>query len=90
MIEMLQIVIVGNKCDLSQDERQLTIKDGQECANNMSKHVGYNIPFFETSAKTSMNVDECFFQIVRLIRKQRDDTNVFDENKTTNKCCNIL
>jgi GTPase KRas protein len=29
----------------------------------------WNCPFFETSAKTGINVEECFFQLVREIRK---------------------
>jgi GTPase SAR1 family protein len=29
----------------------------------------FDVPFFETSAKTRVNVDEVFFELVRLVKK---------------------
>ena len=46
------MILVGNKCDL--DKREITYDEGQELAN------GFEIDFFETSAKTGQNVEELF------------------------------
>jgi len=62
------MVIVGNKCDLD-DQREVTKEEGDELA----KTIG--CPFFETSAKTRVNVEECFMECVREIRKRRDEAN---------------
>jgi GTPase KRas protein len=63
--QKLPIVMVGNKCDLEVD-RQVSTLEGQQLA----KHWG--IPFIETSAKTRLNLDESFFNLVRLIRSGRN------------------
>lgn len=55
------MVLVGNKSDLP-DQREVDIKEGQYLAES------WGIPFFETSAKTNVNVTECFYQCVREIR----------------------
>uniref|UniRef100_A0A6B2LJG6 small monomeric GTPase n=1 Tax=Arcella intermedia TaxID=1963864 RepID=A0A6B2LJG6_9EUKA len=61
------MVIVGNKCDLD-DQREVTKEEGEELA----KTIG--CPFFETSAKTRINVEECFVECVREIRKRREES----------------
>jgi GTPase KRas protein len=60
--ESVPSVLVGNKCDL-ENERQVTTQEGEDLAKS------WNCPFFETSAKTRVNVEESFFQLVREIRK---------------------
>jgi Ras-related protein Rab-8A len=49
----VQRILVGNKCDLV-DERQVTTEQGREVAST------YGIKFFETSAKSGLNVATCF------------------------------
>eukprot|EP00301_Raphidiophrys_heterophryoidea_P013653 c21123_g1_i1.p1 GENE.c21123_g1_i1~~c21123_g1_i1.p1 ORF type:complete len:236 (-),score=60.07 c21123_g1_i1:300-926(-) len=56
-------VLIGNKCDLI-DQRVISTEQGQRLANE------YKIPFFETSAKTSENVEEAFTSVARDIMKQ--------------------
>ena len=56
------MVLVGNKCDL-ESERQVTTGEGQDLAKS------FGCPFFESSAKTRINVEESFFALVREIRK---------------------
>jgi len=56
------VVIVGNKCDL-EEERVVQKNEGEEVAK------GFQCPFFETSAKSNINVETSFFQLVREIRK---------------------
>ena len=56
------MVLVANKSDL-ENERQVTTGEGQDLAKSFS------VPFMETSAKTRVNVEESFFELVREIRK---------------------
>jgi len=60
--DKVPLVICGNKSDL-ENERQVTTGEGQDLAKS------YGCPFMETSAKTRVNVEESFFELVREIRK---------------------
>ena len=51
------IIIVGNKCDVEDGERQVTIEEGKNYAENKGYH------FYETSAKTGQNIQEAFNDI---------------------------
>lgn len=53
------IVLVANKIDLA-NEREVSRKEGEELAKQ------YEMPFFETSAKNKINVDEIFYQAVKI------------------------
>ncbi|KAG0347529.1 DNA-binding transcription factor rap1, partial [Podila minutissima] len=57
------IVLVGNKCDLEEDRAVL-----RERGDQLSSRLG--MPFFETSARQRINVDEVFYALVRLINRQ--------------------
>jgi len=61
--DKVPMILVGNKCDL-EHERQVTTQDGQELAKS------FGCPFLETSAKSRVNVEESFYQLVREIRKE--------------------
>ncbi len=56
------IVLVGNKCDLV-DEVEVTKDEGEELSKK------WNCPFFESSAKNHINVDEAFRELVREVRR---------------------
>ncbi|RKF66842.1 Ras-like protein [Golovinomyces cichoracearum] len=56
------IIVVGNKCDLESD-RQVSEADGEALARSFS------CKFIETSAKSRINVDNAFYDIVREIRR---------------------
>jgi len=61
--DRVPMVLVGNKCDL-EAERQVTTGEGTDLARS------FNAPFFESSAKTRVNVEESFYELVREIRKE--------------------
>jgi len=62
--DSIPIVVVGNKIDLEK-ERQVTKEQGEIFAKSRS------IPLFETSAKDASNVETCFYELVREIRRIR-------------------
>lgn len=51
----IKMVLVGNKIDL---DREISTEEGRKLAEF------YKIPFYETSAKTSAGVSECFIQLI--------------------------
>ncbi|OAA58108.1 Ras small monomeric GTPase [Niveomyces insectorum RCEF 264] len=56
------MVVVGNKCDL-ESEREVTRQEGEALARS------FGCKFIETSAKSRINVDKAFYDIVREIRR---------------------
>lgn len=52
------MVLCGNKCDL-ESERQVTKAEGENLAKS------WRIPFFETSAKNRINVEEAIQELCR-------------------------
>ena|SRR3990167_953095 len=56
------MILVGNKCDLEK-HRRVTTAEGQDLAKT------FGCPFFETSAKDRINVEEVFYGAVREIKK---------------------
>eukprot|EP01027_Heterolobosea_sp_BB2_P022403 GEZU01032981.1.p1 GENE.GEZU01032981.1~~GEZU01032981.1.p1 ORF type:complete len:161 (-),score=60.74 GEZU01032981.1:251-733(-) len=61
-VDNYPIVVVGNKCDLN-DQRVVTKTNGKELCTKC------DWPFFETSAKERINVEESFYELVRDIRR---------------------
>lgn len=55
------VMLIGNKCDL-EDKREVSEYEGY----NLSEKFGFK--FKETSAKNRINVEESFYDLVRLIR----------------------
>ena len=51
------IIIVGNKCDIEDSQRQISIEEGK----NYAESKGYH--FYETSAKSGQNINEAFNDI---------------------------
>lgn len=55
-------VVLGNKMDRESERRVLPARANQWCHTPL----GHEIPHFETSAKTSLNVDEAFLTAARM------------------------
>jgi small GTP-binding protein len=54
------MVLLGNKIDLA-DQREVTESEAQQLARE------WGCPYFETSAKSRINIEEAIFELVRLI-----------------------
>ena len=76
--DKLPIILVGNKCDLSDDKRQVSLKEGQDKANE------FNIPFYETSCKEGINIKEVFEKLIDDII-EKGNKNLMGEFKILNK-----
>lgn len=80
--DKVPMVVVGNKCDLA-DERQVSTSEGQELAKT------FGCPFKEASAKTRVNVEDSFFELVREIRRSMTGKNDTKKQKKK-KGCSLL
>ena len=85
--ELLPVVLVGNKCDLPEEERKVTSIEGEEKADQ------FKIPFFETSCKDGINIKEAFDKIVEEITTKSNWSpngefkTLKKGNKNGKKCC---
>lgn len=77
------MLIVGNKADL-EHQRLVTTAEAQ----NLSRQL--KVPYIECSAKLRMNVDQAFYELVRIVRKfqlsEIPPLKPGDENRKR-KCC---
>ena len=82
----LPIILVGNKCDLSDEERQVSLKEGEDKANE------FQIPFFETSCKNGININEAVEKLVEDILEKGNgnidkEVKILNKDKEKKKCC---
>ncbi|EPB83472.1 Ras family, other [Mucor circinelloides 1006PhL] len=64
-LDNVPMMLVGNKCD-KVTEREVTREEGSAMAKQLA------CDFIETSAKTCVNVERSFYQVVKAIRAQRE------------------
>ncbi|CAH2058905.1 unnamed protein product [Thlaspi arvense] len=69
-------ILVGNKADMDESKRAVPKSKGQALADE------YGIKFFETSAKTNLNVEEVFFSVAKDIKQRLADTDARAEPQT--------
>jgi GTPase KRas protein len=62
-MDSVPMVLVGNKCDLEK-ERQVSLDEAAQ------KAAEWGCPFMEVSAKEKVKNEDCFFEVVREIRKK--------------------
>ncbi|RLN97069.1 hypothetical protein BBJ28_00013633 [Nothophytophthora sp. Chile5] len=63
----LHATLVGNKCDLSEDARAVTTDEARQFA------AAHHMAYIETSAKTGLNVQEAFHDLIEAIYRARVD-----------------
>lgn len=81
MFGQAPVMLVGNKCDRV-TEREVSTQEGQALA----KELGCD--FVEASAKNCVNVEKAFFDVVRQLRRQRNQgggrpTDMRDQRRRT-------
>jgi GTPase KRas len=81
--DRVPMVLVGNKCDLERD-RVISSTEGRDLAKS------FNCPFYETSAKARINVEETFFQAVREIRKLHASRNIHAPQRKKKSRCSLV
>ena len=69
----ISVILVGNKCDL-ENERKVSIELGQSKAKNL------NCPFFETSARSEVNIKEIFNAMLDNIYEKNGNELIEAEN----------
>ena len=84
------IYLAGNKIDVGEEERVVKTEEGQKIADEL------NLPFYETSAKNGVNVNEIFEDILEKIdevyskievSKTEKKNKLYTGEKKTKKCC---
>ncbi|KAJ5079406.1 ras-like protein [Anaeramoeba ignava] len=86
--QAVPVITVANKADLA-DERLVSQEEGETLTKK------YSSSYYETSAKTGMNVNACFEEIIKqtkLFRKEKSvkpqEPSIYDEK--SKGCCLIL
>lgn len=72
-------VLVGNKCDL-EDQRKVRRQEGEELA------AKWGVEFREASAKTKVNNEECFFELVRQVRLKQARVSAAGKKPKKRRC----
>eukprot|EP01095_Lingulamoeba_sp_RSL-Kostka_P008833 TRINITY_DN2_c1_g1_i1.p1 TRINITY_DN2_c1_g1~~TRINITY_DN2_c1_g1_i1.p1 ORF type:complete len:184 (+),score=46.70 TRINITY_DN2_c1_g1_i1:89-640(+) len=75
-VDKYPIVIVGNKCDI-EEEREVTTAEGIELAETLG------CLFYEISAKTRVNVEYPFYDLIKEIRISQSKELNSDKKKET-------
>uniref|UniRef100_A0A158PBY3 small monomeric GTPase n=1 Tax=Angiostrongylus cantonensis TaxID=6313 RepID=A0A158PBY3_ANGCA len=73
------MILVGNKCDL-EDERVVGKDQGQNLAHQ------FGSAYLETSAKSKINVNEIFYDLIRQINRRYPDSGKL-QRQPSKKCC---
>lgn len=76
------MVLVGNKCDL-QEQRVITAEQGDSLARKFG-----GCTFLEASAKTKLNVDQIFHDLIRQINRANPESK--DKKGGKKGGCNLL
>lgn len=71
-------ILIGNKCDVDSSEKVIETERGVRLASE------YKINFFETSAKSNINVNEAFYSIATDIKKRLVDNPAQNTQKPQN------
>lgn len=64
--DYIPFVLVGNKADLAEARRRVSLEEAQGLA------AQWKVPYVETSAKTRMNVDKIFYDLMREVKRRKE------------------
>ena len=67
--EGAKVCLIGNKCDCEDSQRKVTKEKGMELAKE------FGVPFFETSAKSGLRVEEAFSAMARRCVGESNNSN---------------
>ena len=84
--DQVPIVLVGNKTDM-EEERAVSTAEGKHFADL------FDCPFFETSAKSRINVEEAFCGLIREVKKfQKNSTKTIQpkHKRLKKKICSLM
>merc|ERR1712010_395827 len=81
--DRIPMMLVGNKCDL-EEKREVSTQEGQDLAR------AFGANFKEASAKTRVNVEEAFYDLVRKIRSHRQGSNPKGKSGGKGGGCSVL
>lgn len=80
----INLVLLGNKCDIEKDCRQITTQEATEFASKNK------VSYFETSAKNNVNIQESFNYLCREILKRRMKSQSLNEEDESNKSFTLV
>ena len=63
--ERTPLILIGNKADL-QDSREISNEDASALASS------WGVPYVETSAKTKLNVDKVYYDLLAMIKSRKE------------------
>lgn len=87
--ERTPLILVGNKADLH-DNREVSQEDAAALAGS------WGVPYVETSAKTKMNVDKIYYDLMGMVQQRKESMDklgggtTHKKNKKKKKRCTIL
>ena len=68
------IILIGNKCDLKEEEKVITKEEGEKLANDNG------FAFFETSCKKGINIEESVqflvYKIIDIMQREKNSLNI--------------
>ncbi|GMG19613.1 unnamed protein product [Ambrosiozyma monospora] len=67
-------VVIGNKIDVKENKRLISSKKAQSLCNSLG-----NLPYFETSAKEAVNVEQAFDVVARNALQQEESADFNDD-----------
>ena len=72
-INQFPFIIFGNKCDINEDEWEISKIDAKEWCKSYNHNNGNGLPFYVTSAKEDQNVNNGFMKIAKLAKEYNDN-----------------
>ena len=76
--ERTPLILVGNKSDL-QESREVSLAEAESMASS------WGVPYVETSAKTKLNVDKIYYDLMTMVQQRKESMPGQVPKQTTKK-----